>query len=162
AEGAWVPPPVRGRARPRPAGMAPGRHRQHRPQHGGGGRGPPRRGPRGRRGPLPLPLLVGERPGAARPPRPAAPPDGDARQAAGPPLRLRAPLPPRRRPRRLLILAPAPMPVPLKLLVLASYPTPEELAADRVAGRMMLRGLARRGIDWRLHQPWLPCPDLAD
>jgi len=54
------------------------------------------------------------------------------------------------------------MPSPLKLLVLASYPTAEELAADRVAGRMMLRGLARRGIDWRLHQPWLPCPDLAD
>src|SRR5262249_20156910 len=55
-----------------------------------------------------------------------------------------------------------PMPPPVKLLVLASYPTPEELAADRVAARMMLPGLARAGIDWRLHQPWLPCPDLAD
>ncbi len=51
---------------------------------------------------------------------------------------------------------------PLKLLLVASYPTPEELAADRVAGRMMLAGLAARGIDWQLHQPWLPCPELAE
>ncbi len=49
-----------------------------------------------------------------------------------------------------------------KLLLLASYATAEDLAADRVAGRLMLAGLDRRGIDWQLHQPWLPCPDLAD
>jgi hypothetical protein len=46
-----------------------------------------------------------------------------------------------------------------RVLVVASYESPEEMD-DRVAGRQMLRGLDRRGLSWRLHQPWLPDPDL--
>jgi hypothetical protein len=51
--------------------------------------------------------------------------------------------------------------MPVRLLILSRYEAPEELY-DRVAGRQMLRGLTLRGIDWHLHQPWLPRPDLAD
>ena len=50
--------------------------------------------------------------------------------------------------------------MPVRLLVVTPYESPEDVH-DRVAGRWMLHGLAARRIEWQLHQPWLPCPDLA-
>jgi hypothetical protein len=47
----------------------------------------------------------------------------------------------------------------VRLLVVTPYESPEEVH-DRVAGRSTLQGLDARGIRWRLHQPWLPTPDL--
>ena len=50
--------------------------------------------------------------------------------------------------------------MPLRLLVVTAYESAAELQDHRVAGRSTLQGLDARGIEWTLHQPWLPCPDL--
>ncbi len=48
-----------------------------------------------------------------------------------------------------------------RALIITSFATVEEFGRW-LASRLLLDGLDEHGIEWELHQPWLPRPDLAD
>lgn len=47
----------------------------------------------------------------------------------------------------------------MNVLILTSFPDSQAFRRSG-PGRVLLRGLRSRGIDWTLHQPWQPRPDL--